>query len=161
MKILDELVTPEAESILKLHEAKLREYLLTNSVYVMIIPQAIGRKTEQWITIGNILTSTTIVSSLVSIASSVAWPWRPYLYVPLTLVAMYATVTYSIRCSRNPCANYQVVKDPKIIELAKSFKSAESFVLLEHIPNTLASTLQFTFTAASIVGCFYVAFKYT
>lgn len=89
-------------------EAELEKALEAKVNYIIIEPQRLGDETARWITIGNCLHKTAVVSGLASIVCGSLWPDRLVFNSPLCVVSIFCTGLYTISWNVDYCCQYQV-----------------------------------------------------
>lgn len=77
--------------------------------YIIIEPLRLADETGRWITVGNCLHKTAVVSGLASIISSLIWQDKPVFSAPMCAVSLFCTGLYTVSWSNDPCCQYQVV----------------------------------------------------
>lgn len=92
-------------------EAELDKGLEAKVDYIIIEPTRLGDETSRWITVGNCLHKTAVVTGLASIISGVLWQERPVFSAPLCAVSVFCTGLYTVSWNYDPCCQYQVVRD--------------------------------------------------
>lgn len=89
-------------------EAELEKALEAKVNYIIIEPQRLGDETARWITVGNCLHKTAVISGLASIVCGSLWPERPVFSSPLCAVSIFCTGLYTISWNVDYCCQYQV-----------------------------------------------------
>lgn len=85
--------------------------------YIIVEPARLGDETARWITVGNCLHKTAVISGLASIVSVSLWPDRLAICAaPLCAISVFCTGLYTVSWNYDPCVQYQVRKDGKFIQ---------------------------------------------
>lgn len=91
-------------------EAELEKALEAKVKYIIIEPLRLGDETARWITVGNCLHKTAVVSGIASVVCGSLWPERPVFSLPLCAVSIFCTGLYTISWNVDHCCQYQVSK---------------------------------------------------
>lgn len=89
-------------------EAELEKALEAKVTYIIIEPQRLGDETARWITVGNCLHKTAVISGLASIVCGALWPDRPVFNSPLCAISVFCTGLYTVSWNVDHCCQYQV-----------------------------------------------------
>lgn len=76
--------------------------------YIIIEPARLSDETERWITVGNCLHKTAVVSGFASIVSGTLWQDRPAVYASFCAISVFCTGLYTVSWNYDPCCQYQV-----------------------------------------------------
>ncbi|XP_059615762.1 transmembrane protein 11 homolog, mitochondrial [Phlebotomus argentipes] len=142
-------------------ESELDRALLARYKYIVIEPPRLGEETARWITVGNLLSKTSIVTGALSIGSGFALPGRFIVSAPLCVVSIIFTSLYTVSWYYDPCCQYQVEKNRKTLERITDKETAQP-VVLTYTENSRQCYLQCTITVLATAFCawrFYVSFK--
>lgn len=90
-------------------EAELEKALEARVNYIIIEPQRLGDETARWITVGNCLHKTAVLSGLASIVCGSLWPERPVFSSPLCAISIFCTGLYTVSWNVDHCCQYQVI----------------------------------------------------
>ncbi|XP_044743294.1 transmembrane protein 11-A, mitochondrial [Chrysoperla carnea] len=96
-------------------EMELERALDANCMAIIIEPMKLGDETARWITVGNCLHKTAVVSGLSSIFTGLIWQEIPAIYIPLGALSTICTSLYTIGWQFDPCVNYQVETDSRTL----------------------------------------------
>lgn len=77
--------------------------------YIIIEPARLGDETGRWITVGNCLHKTAVLSGILSTITGSIWPERPIICAPLCAVSFFCTGLYTVCWSYDHCCQYQVI----------------------------------------------------
>lgn len=95
-------------------EAELEKALVAGINYIIVEPARLGDETARWITVGNCLHKTAVVSGLASIVTVTLWPDRLAIFAaPLCAISVFCTGLYTVSWNYDPCCQYQVSNDDK------------------------------------------------
>ncbi|CAG9854362.1 unnamed protein product [Phyllotreta striolata] len=78
---------------------------------IVIEPTKLGDETARWITFGNYLHKTAVISGLTSIISGFAWPDNFAPQAPLSILSTLCAGLYTASWQFDHCVKYQVEKD--------------------------------------------------
>lgn len=90
-------------------ETELEKALESKVNYIIIEPQRLGDETARWITVGNCLHKTAVLSGLASIVCGSVWPNRPVFSSPLCAVSIFCAGLYTVSWNVDYCCQYQVI----------------------------------------------------
>lgn len=90
-------------------EAELEKALEARVDYILIGPTRLGEETGRWITTGNCLHKTAVITGLAALSSSILWSARPILSGPFCAISLFCTGLYTVSWNFDPCCQYQVV----------------------------------------------------
>lgn len=83
---------------------------------IVIEPSKLGEETARWISVGNCLHKTAVLSGFGSILSNIVWPDRLYISFPLTGISSFCMGVYAVSWQIDPCCKYQVETNPRNLE---------------------------------------------
>lgn len=89
-------------------EAELEKALEARVNFIIIEPARLSDETERWITVGNCLHKTAVISGLASIATGSIWPDRTAIGASLCAISVFCTGLYTVSWNYDPCCQYQV-----------------------------------------------------
>lgn len=89
-------------------ETELEKALESKVNYIIIEPQRLGDETARWITVGNCLHKTAVLSGLASIVCGSVWSNRPVFSSPLCAVSIFCAGLYTVSWNVDYCCQYQV-----------------------------------------------------
>lgn len=90
-------------------EAELEKALVARTHFITIEPARLGDETARWITVGNCLHKTAVVSGLASIVTGYLWQDRLAICAaPLCAISVFCTGLYTVSWNYDPCCQYQV-----------------------------------------------------
>lgn len=106
MQIIREVY--EGQNAHEAFEAELEKALKARVNYIIIEPARLGDETERWITVGNCLHKTAVLSGVAS--AVVAGVWTDQLTVSASFCALsvFCTGLYTVSWNYDPCCQYQV-----------------------------------------------------
>ncbi|XP_014259079.1 transmembrane protein 11 homolog, mitochondrial [Cimex lectularius] len=100
---------------------------------IIIEPPRLGDETARWITVGNCLHKTAVISGLGAVLFGLMWEEYPLAYAPLGAVSFFCTGLYTVSWQFDPCVKYQVFPDSKRLAklpLFNALSSASPIVLI-------------------------------
>lgn len=71
-------------------------------------PLRLGDETSRWISVGNCIHKTAVLSGITGIIATFVWPERPIIYLPIAMFSLASMVVYTVSWSVDPCSKYQV-----------------------------------------------------
>ncbi|KAK9738984.1 Mitochondrial morphogenesis regulator [Popillia japonica] len=121
---------------------------------IVIEPTQLGDETARWISVGNCLHKTAVLSGLGSIVSGLLWPNNMYLYAPLGMFSTLCTALYTASWQFDNCVKYQVERDPRKLARLQvvSAMSAASPVVLVRKDDTRRKILHCTVSKCNVGG---------
>ncbi|XP_037826968.1 transmembrane protein 11 homolog, mitochondrial isoform X1 [Lucilia sericata] len=135
-------------------EAELDKALEAKVDYIIIEPPRLGDETGRWITVGNCLHKTAVVSGMASLLSSLLWHNRPVIAGPMCAVSLFCTGLYTVSWNYDPCCQYQVLVENNEEVLNKlPLADVSSPVILGYQPNTKTKYLHRSVTLLSAAFC--------
>lgn len=78
---------------------------------IVIEPERLGEDTARWIGLGDCLNSTVLVAGSGSIVACVVWQEKPYVYCPLTGLALFCAAFYNFSWKQDPCSMYRTATE--------------------------------------------------
>ncbi|KAI9588571.1 transmembrane protein 11 homolog, mitochondrial isoform X2 [Glossina fuscipes] len=133
-------------------EAELDKALEAKVNFIVIEPPRLGDETGRWITVGNCLHKTAVVSGLASLVSSLLWHERPVIAGPMCAVSLFCTGLYTVSWNTDPCCQYQVENDEEVLNKLP-LADISSPVILSYSPNTKVKYLHRSVTLLSAAFC--------
>lgn len=102
----------EVQNAHEAFEADLEKALVDRINYIIVEPARLGDETARWITVGNCLHKTAVVTGLASIVTVSLWPERfTICAAPLCAISVFCTGLYTVSWNYDPCCQYQVLID--------------------------------------------------
>ena len=98
----------EHENAQELFENELDIALDAGIKTIIIEPSKLGDETSGWITIGNCLHKTSVLSGLGCLISGSVWPDKGIVYLPLGFISIVCASVYGVSWQFDPCCKYQV-----------------------------------------------------
>ena len=95
----------------ELFENELDRALESGCDVILIEPQRLGEDTARWIGLGDCLHKTVLVTGSGSVASSILWEERPYIYCPLTGLGLLCAAFYNFSWKQDPCSMYRTCSE--------------------------------------------------
>ncbi|VEN57571.1 unnamed protein product [Callosobruchus maculatus] len=92
---------------------ELEKALESRCSIIVIEPSQLGDETARWITFGNYLHKTAVISGMTSIVSGFAWPDSFTPQAPLSIFSLLCTGLYTASWQFDHCVKYQVERDPR------------------------------------------------
>ncbi|XP_072044153.1 transmembrane protein 11, mitochondrial-like [Amphiura filiformis] len=95
-------------------EYELEQHLEAKRSHIIIEPSRLGDETARWITVGNSLHKTSVITGFVSLlALPAATRWKPANYIgyPMGAVSVICAALYDVSWQFDPCCKYQVEYD--------------------------------------------------
>ncbi|XP_046369944.1 transmembrane protein 11, mitochondrial-like isoform X1 [Haliotis rufescens] len=89
-------------------ELELEKALDANAKIIIIEPSKLGDETAHWISVGNCLHKTSVLTGLGALISGGCWPKRGLLFLPLGSMSVLCAGVYAISWQFDPCCKYQV-----------------------------------------------------
>ncbi|KAJ8920699.1 hypothetical protein NQ315_004838 [Exocentrus adspersus] len=125
--------------------------------YIVIEPTQLGDETARWISFGNYLHKTAVLSGITSIISGFVWPQSFTPQAPLSILSVLCTGLYTASWQFDHCVKYQVERDPR--KLARlpvlGALTAASPVVLVRKDDTRRKILHCTVSITSAALCIY------
>uniref|UniRef100_A0A6M2DNT1 Putative mitochondrial morphoproteinsis regulator n=1 Tax=Xenopsylla cheopis TaxID=163159 RepID=A0A6M2DNT1_XENCH len=154
----------ESENAYEVFEVELERALDAGYHTIIIEPTRLGDETGRWISVGNCLHKTAVLSGLGAIGFGILCPNRPLIITPLAVVSWFCTALYTVSWQFDPCCYYQVEKNPgklsKIPVLSTLQSNNPTILVRKNIKRRII--LHSTVTSIAAVFCFwriYDAFK--
>lgn len=136
---------------------ELEKALDSSCAVIVIEPSQLGDETARWITVGNALHKTAVLSGLSSIVTGFVWPQTVVPQAPLGIFSVLCTGLYTASWQFDHCVKYQVERDPK--KLARlpilSALTAASPVVLVRKDDTRRKILHCSVSMAAAALCVY------
>ncbi|XP_067013405.2 transmembrane protein 11 homolog, mitochondrial [Anabrus simplex] len=89
-------------------ELELEKALEAGCSIIVVEPSRLGDETARWISVGNCLHKTAVLSGIFAVGTGLIWNERPYLCTPLAALSLLCTGLYTISWQFDPCCQYQV-----------------------------------------------------
>jgi len=102
----------ECDNAEEMFEIQLEKALDLGCENIVIEPEKLGNEIARWITAGNCFHKTSVLSGVGTITSGMLWGDRPYIYLPMGLLATFCGGLYFVQIF-DPCCKYQVLRDKK------------------------------------------------
>jgi hypothetical protein len=144
----------------ELFESELERALEAGLQTIIIEPIRLGEETARWISIGNCLNKTSIITGLGSIISGMIWSDKPNTQCSLATISLLSHGIHSLSWQFDPCSNYKVETDPKkIAELCVDCADQQKPVVLIRRPNYEIKRNNIFQTAISLIAFAFSAWK--
>lgn len=140
------------------HEAfgeELERALEAGCKIIIVEPSRLGDETARWISVGNCLHKTAVISGLGAIFTGLVWFDRPAVYTPLAITSLFCTGLYTVSWQFDPCCQYQVNTDPQSLYKLpiSSALTSSSPVVLVRKNDSSRKLLHTCITFASTIFC--------
>ena len=89
-------------------EQELERALEVQANMIVIEPSRLGDETARWITVGNCLHKTSVVSAVVSLVCIYSKPEKEHVILPFGFLSVICAGIYAISWQFDPCCKYQV-----------------------------------------------------
>lgn len=150
----------DGENAHEVFENELDRAIETKCSTIVIEPTKLGEQTARWISIGNCLHKTAVLSGFGSLISFFTCPDKMFICCPLSVISLVCTGTYALSWQTDPCCKYQVETNPKNLEkLPLHTLSSASPVVLVRKDDTRRSILQTTIALLAVALCAWRTFK--
>lgn len=106
MQIIREVY--EGQNAHEAFEAELEKALKARINYIIIEPARLGDETERWITVGNCLHKTAVLSGVVSMVCGSVWTDQLTVSASFCALSVFCTGLYTVSWNYDPCCQYQV-----------------------------------------------------
>jgi len=136
-------------------ETELEKALESKVNYIIIEPQRLGDETARWITVGNCLHKTAVISGIASIVCGSVWPNRPVFSSPLCAVSIFCAGLYTVSWNVDYCCQYQVERDSKKISKITNTHNFASPIVLVYTKNTRMKYLHRSVTLLASAFCLW------
>lgn len=144
----------ENDNAAEYFENELEHALDSKTQTIIIEPSKLGDETARWITVGNCLHKTSVLSGLVCLSSGLAWKEKGLLYFPLGFVSVVCAGVYAVSWQFDPCCKYQVEYDSRRLQkLPLHTITSSSPVVLVRRDDTRRKVLHNTLALASAAYC--------
>ncbi|XP_017786315.1 PREDICTED: transmembrane protein 11 homolog, mitochondrial [Nicrophorus vespilloides] len=128
---------------------------------IVIEPTQLGDETARWISVGNCLHKTAVLTGLGAIISGIIWQENPIICTPMGVISVLSTGLYTASWQFDNCVKYQVERDPR--KLARlpvlSAMSAASPVVLVRKDDTKRKILHWTVSLSAAAICTFRLYK--
>ncbi|KAG4071673.1 hypothetical protein HA402_011827 [Bradysia odoriphaga] len=150
----------EVQNAHEAFEAELEKALVARINYIIVEPARLGDETARWITVGNCLHKTAVVTGLASIVTGTLWPERLAMCAaPLCAISVFCTGLYTVSWNYDPCCQYQVERDTKKLSKVPNLNNFSSPVVLVFSSNNKAKYLHRSVTLLSAAFCAWKIFE--
>ncbi|XP_028131550.1 transmembrane protein 11-A, mitochondrial [Diabrotica virgifera virgifera] len=140
---------------------ELEKALESRCSIIVIEPTQLGDETARWISFGNYLHKTAVISGLTSIISGFAWPDTFVPQAPLSIISSLCTGLYTVSWQFDHCVKYQVERDVRKLSrlpILGALTSASPVVLVRK-DNTKRIIVHWAVTLASASLCIYRLYR--
>ncbi|XP_075421950.1 transmembrane protein 11, mitochondrial [Ascaphus truei] len=137
-------------------EYELEQALEAQYKYIIIEPTRIGDETARWITVGNCLHKTAVLSGTACLFTPLALPPEYFHYVclPAGMLSLACSALYGISWQFDPCCKYQVEYDAyKLSRLPLHTLTSSSPVVLVRKDDVHRKRLHNTIALAALAYC--------
>ncbi|BFZ17597.1 hypothetical protein BsWGS_20636 [Bradybaena similaris] len=142
-------------------ELQLDKALETKAETIVIEPARLGEDTARWISCGNCLHKTAVLSGLGCLLCGGIWPEKGYLFLPLGFSSVVCAGVYAVSWQFDPCCKYQVEYDLiKVPKLPLHTLTTTTPVVLVRKDDTRRKVLQNILALAAGSFCFYKIHKW-
>ncbi|GFO41822.1 transmembrane protein 11, mitochondrial [Plakobranchus ocellatus] len=142
-------------------EVELDRALETQAGTIVVEPARLGEDTARWITCGNCLHKTAVLSGASCLICAGVWPEKGWLFLPLGFTSAVCAGVYAVSWQFDPCCKYQVEYDlMKVPKLPLHSLTTTTPVVLVRKDDLRRKVLQnvLALTAASV--CFYKIYRW-
>lgn len=141
-------------------EMELERALVAKCPMIVIEPSKLGDETSRWISVGNCLHKTAVLSGFGAIITDCFFPGRFYVSTPLAGISTICTGLYMISWQFDACCKYQVETDiSKLSKLPLQTLTSMSPIVLVHRDDSRRKILHSVVTIAAIALCSYRLYK--
>ncbi|KAM5153025.1 transmembrane protein 11, mitochondrial [Mantella aurantiaca] len=137
-------------------EYELEQALEAQYKYIVIEPTRIGDETARWITVGNCLHKTAVLSGTVCLLTPLVMPseYSPYMSLPAGILSLACSTLYGISWQFDPCCKYQVEYDAyKLSRLPLHTLTSSTPVVLVRKDDVHRKRLHNTIALAALAYC--------
>ncbi|KAM4632003.1 transmembrane protein 11, mitochondrial [Discoglossus pictus] len=137
-------------------EYELEQALEAQYKYIVIEPTRIGDETARWITVGNCLHKTAVLSGTACLLTPLALPseYSHYVSLPAGALSVACSALYGISWQFDPCCKYQVEYDAyKLSRLPLHTLTSSTPVVLVRKDDVHRKRLHNTIVLAALVYC--------
>ncbi|KAL3282580.1 hypothetical protein HHI36_005755 [Cryptolaemus montrouzieri] len=128
---------------------------------IVIEPTQLGDETARWISFGNCLHKTAVISGLTSIVTGFVWPDNVIPQGSSCAVSLFSTALYTASWQFDPCVKYQVERNPR--KLARlpilGALTTASPVVLVRKDDTRRKILHCTVSLTAVAFCIYQLYR--
>ncbi|KAG8199571.1 hypothetical protein JTE90_009410 [Oedothorax gibbosus] len=150
----------DGENAHEVFENELERALEARLSCIVIEPTKLGDETARWISVGNCLHKTAVLSGFGSILSSIAWPEKMFFSLPLSGVSFFCAGLYAVSWQSDPCCKYQVETDPRNLEkLPLHTLTSSSPIVLVRKDDTRRIVLHTAITLIAVAFCAFRIYK--
>ncbi|XP_064618489.1 transmembrane protein 11-B, mitochondrial-like [Lineus longissimus] len=142
-------------------ENELEQALESKVKTIVIEPTKLGDETARWISVGNCLHKTAVLTGFGSLAIGLMYPQHGYLYMPLGFTSVICSGVYAVSWQFDPCCKYQIEYDSrKLQRLPLHNLSSSSPVVLIRKDDTRRKVLQNSLSLAAGIYCGWQFYKW-
>uniref|UniRef100_A0A8C5QY27 Transmembrane protein 11 n=1 Tax=Leptobrachium leishanense TaxID=445787 RepID=A0A8C5QY27_9ANUR len=137
-------------------EYELEKALEAQYKYIVIEPTRIGDETARWISVGNCLHKTAVLSGMACLLTPLALPseYSHYVSLPAGMVSLACSTLYGISWQFDPCCKYQVEYDAyKLSRLPLHTLTSSTPVVLVRKDDVHRKRLHNTIALAALAYC--------
>lgn len=137
-------------------EYELEQALEAQYKYIVIEPTRIGDETARWISVGNCLHKTAVLSGTFCLLTPLVLPseYSPYLSLPAGILSLACSTLYGISWQFDPCCKYQVEYDAyKLSRLPLHTLTSSTPVVLVRKDDVHRKRLHNTIALAALAYC--------
>ncbi|XP_023674960.1 transmembrane protein 11, mitochondrial isoform X2 [Paramormyrops kingsleyae] len=137
-------------------EYELEQALEAQYKYIVIEPTRIGDETARWVTVGNCLHKTAVLSGLACLLAPLSLPvqYSRYVALPAGALTVACAALYGISWQFDPCCKYQVEYDSqKLSRLPLHTLTSSSPVVLVRRDDVHRKRLHNTIALAALAYC--------
>uniref|UniRef100_A0A096MEG3 Transmembrane protein 11 n=5 Tax=Poecilia TaxID=8080 RepID=A0A096MEG3_POEFO len=137
-------------------EYELEQALEAQCKYIVIEPTRIGDETARWITVGNCLHKTAVLSGTVCLLTPLSLPieYSRYVALPAGALSVACAALYGISWQFDPCCKYQVEYDSqKLSRLPLHTLTSSTPVVLVRRDDVHRKRLHNTIALAALAYC--------
>ncbi|XP_042909217.1 transmembrane protein 11, mitochondrial isoform X2 [Parasteatoda tepidariorum] len=150
----------DGENAHEVFENELDRALESKCSCIVIEPTKLGEETARWISVGNCLHKSAILTGFGSILSSFAFPDSVYGNFPLCGLSLLCTGVYALSWQSDPCCKYQVETNPRNLEkLPLHTLTSSSPVVLVRKDDTRRIVLHSAITFVAVAVCAFRIYK--
>jgi len=128
---------------------------------IVVEPSRLGDETARWISVGNCLHKTAVLTGLAALTTGLTWPDYPWSYTPLGVTSLFCTGLYTVSWQFDPCVKYQVLTEAEMLFKLPLFSclTSASPVVLFRKDDTRRKALHCSVTLLSSLICAWRLYK--
>ncbi|GFU28217.1 transmembrane protein 11, mitochondrial [Nephila pilipes] len=150
----------DGENAHEVFENELERALEAQCSCIVIEPTKLGEETARWISVGNCLHKSAVLSGFGSILASLAWPDKVYISFPLSGISFFCTGLYAVSWQSDPCCKYQVETDSKNLDRLPLYTlTSSSPVVLVRKDDTRRIVLHTAITLLAVAFCAFRIYR--